>query len=61
MKRLKKDKKFYSDIAPDEIFLDAANLPKFNTNQFEGRIEKPIHTRTIILLSIFFIFGNLLS
>ena len=56
MKRLKKDKKFYSDIAPDEIFLDAANLPKFNTNQFEGRIEKPIHTRTIILLSIFFIF-----
>lgn len=30
------------DIAPDEIFLDSKNLPGFDRNQFEGRIEKPI-------------------
>ena len=29
-------------IDPDVIFLDSRNLPEFNTQQFEGRIEKPI-------------------
>ena len=30
---------------PDEIFLDSKNLPGFDKDQFEGRIEKPIsHT-----------------
>jgi penicillin-binding protein 2 len=43
------------DVEPDEIFLDAKNLPNFNTQQFEGRIEKPIPKRTISFLSIFFI------
>lgn len=37
----KKGKK-YSTIDPDEIFLDSQNLPDFNIDQFEGRIEKPI-------------------
>lgn len=40
------------DIDPDEIFLDAENLPKFNVNQFEGRIEKPISTNTFIFLGV---------
>jgi penicillin-binding protein 2 len=43
------------DIEPDEIFLDSENLPKFNTDQFEGRIEKSISSRTFI----FFGFGCL--
>ena len=42
------------DIAPDEIFLDSKNLPCFNTQQFEGRLEKPIPKRSIFLLGIFF-------
>lgn len=29
-------------IDPDEIFIDASNLPEFDTHQFEGRIEHPI-------------------
>ena len=29
-------------IDPDEILLDARNLPAFDTQQFEGRLEKPI-------------------
>ena len=30
------------DIDPDEIFLDSKNIPQFDTDQFEGRIEMPI-------------------
>lgn len=43
------------DIAPDEIFLDDRNLPKFDVHQFEGRIERPITDRTIITLGIVFL------
>lgn len=43
------------DIAPDEIFLDSKNLPNFNTQQFEGRLEKAIPKRSIYLLSFFFL------
>ncbi len=42
------------EIAPDEIFLDSKNLPQFNTQQFEGKIEKPIGKHIIALLGIFF-------
>lgn len=56
----KRKKRLYSDIAPDEIFLDAANLPDFDQNQFEGRIEKPIRSRTLLILGLsFFIIGSL--
>ncbi len=51
----KRKKRLYSDIAPDEIFLDAANLPEFNQDQFEGRIEKPICSRTIFILGMSFL------
>ncbi len=43
------------DIEPDEIFLDSSNLPQFNTDQFEGRIEQPISTTSLIVLGVFFI------
>ncbi|MEI7688737.1 MAG: penicillin-binding transpeptidase domain-containing protein [Candidatus Nomurabacteria bacterium] len=42
------------DIAPDEIFLDSKNLPCFNTQQFEGRLEKAIPKRSIFFLGVFF-------
>jgi penicillin-binding protein 2 len=44
-----------SEIEPDEIFLDSSNLPKFDQNQFEGRLEKPIQSRSVLYLSIFFL------
>ena len=44
-----------SDIAPDEIFLDSKNLPEFNTQQFEGRLEKAIPKKSIFSLGLFFI------
>ena len=40
------------DIAPDEIFLDAHNSPRFNRDQFEGRIERPIGRSAIWLFGI---------
>ncbi len=45
------------DIDPDEIFLDSKNLPGFDKDQFEGRIEKPISKMSIwgVLLSFFVI------
>ncbi|MEK7066444.1 MAG: penicillin-binding transpeptidase domain-containing protein [Patescibacteria group bacterium] len=43
-----------SDIDPDEIFLDSSNLPSFDTDLFEGRLEKPISRGAVILLGSFF-------
>ena len=40
-------------IDPDEIFLDSKNLENFDRQQFEGRIEKPISKKTILLLGSF--------
>jgi penicillin-binding protein 2 len=47
-------KRTYQEIAPDEIFLDSKNLPEFNTQQFEGRLEKPINHTSIMAVLIFF-------
>ncbi|MEK7118230.1 MAG: penicillin-binding transpeptidase domain-containing protein [Patescibacteria group bacterium] len=44
-----------ADIAPDEIFLDDRNIPEFDVQQFEGRIETPIERRTIFFLALAFI------
>jgi penicillin-binding protein 2 len=46
-----KKKKYGVDVEPDEIFLDAQNMPEFNTQQFEGRIERPISKISIIIFS----------
>ena len=48
-------KRNYKAIDPDEIFLDSKNLPKFDTNQFEGVIEKPISSSQIVFFSSFFL------
>lgn len=39
------------EIDPDEIFIDSSNLPAFDTDQFEGRFERPIGTRSFLILS----------
>lgn len=40
------------EVAPDEIFLDAKNIPKFDTQQLEGRLEQPISKSTVGMLGI---------
>lgn len=37
-------------IDPDEVFLDATNISNLNTNQMEGRIERPVSGVTFRLL-----------
>lgn len=45
-------------IEPDEIFLDAHNLPSFDRDRFQGRIEKPISKNTLFLIfGIFILVG----
>ncbi|MDD4803659.1 MAG: penicillin-binding transpeptidase domain-containing protein [Candidatus Pacebacteria bacterium] len=41
------------DIDPDEIFIDSENLPNFDVNQFEGRLEKSISRNTFIFFAFF--------
>lgn len=52
----RKNKKKYTNVDPDEIFLDSKNLPNFNTQQFEGRLETAIPKRSINLLGGTFLF-----
>ena len=50
---LKKKKRFNSQVAPDEIFLDSENIQNFDVQQFEGRIEKPVSKKSIYFLTTF--------
>jgi penicillin-binding protein 2 len=43
-----------AEIFPEDIFLDSSNLPQFDVDQFEGRIEKPIPHRNILAAGIIF-------
>jgi len=60
LKIFKKSKKVNSEVDPDEIFLDSKNLPNFDRQQFEGRIEKPIPKKTVASLGIFFLIITLI-
>lgn len=40
------------EIAPDEIFLDASNLPNFDSARLEGRLEKPLAEGNYLALTI---------
>src|SRR3989344_9082239 len=48
-------KRSYKDIDPDEIFLDSENLPKFDTHQFEGRVEHPTSRHTSSIFGAIFV------
>src|SRR3989339_140231 len=56
--RITKNKIKYKNnfVDPDEIFLDSQNLQNFDRQQFEGRIERPIPKKNILLLGILFLF-----
>lgn len=45
------------DIEPDEIFLDSANLPGFDRELFEGRLESPISYRVPYFIFALFLLG----
>lgn len=41
------------ELHPDEILLDARNLPSFDKQQFEGQLERPIAKRPLRILYVF--------
>ena len=57
-KRFFRRRKNTTPIDPDEIFLDSQNLPDFDTNQFEGRIEKPISSKVFLMMIFFVLFAG---
>ncbi len=38
------------EIFPEEILADSRNIPHFDTDQFEGRLERPISTANLFIL-----------
>jgi penicillin-binding protein 2 len=57
--RRKKSRRVY-EIAPEEIFLDASNLPEHDALQFEGRVERPVAVRAIFAVGLVFTLTALL-
>lgn len=44
----RKKRRVSGEIDPDEVLIDARNLPEFETERFEGRLEKPISKQAIV-------------
>ncbi len=53
---LRRRRRHYEPLDPDQVMLDSSNLPSFDNQQFEGRIERPIPKTTLYWLFGFFIF-----
>ncbi|HTH92868.1 MAG TPA: penicillin-binding transpeptidase domain-containing protein [Candidatus Paceibacterota bacterium] len=58
----KRKKRLVAELHPDEILLDVNNLPEFDRQQFEGRMEKPIGKSSfnalfgvMIVVALFFV------
>ena len=54
-KSFNRSRRINRNITPDDIFIDSKNLPEFDEDQFEGRIEKSISKKVIIFVGCFFI------
>lgn len=54
----RKKRVYGKELHPDEILLDVNNLPAFDRQQFEGRMERPLSKRSFtILLSVMVVVG----
>ncbi len=53
--KIKSDRYINAEIAPDEIFMDSRNIPRFDTQQFEGRLERPIGRFSLIIILFSFL------
>ncbi len=59
--RRKKSRKnfFPDDISPDEVFLDSKNIPEFDRQQLEGRMEKPVRSDLFLFAGFLFLAAGL--
>src|SRR5690606_1172901 len=53
LRRKFKKKKLHT-LDPDQIFLDDRNLPSFDNQQFEGRMEKPLPKKVFLFTGVLF-------
>ena len=60
MMRKQRNRYKSQDINPEEIFIDSENLPNFDNDQFEGRMEKPISVKSILFIGSVFMIVSLL-
>lgn len=53
-------KRKHHEIDPEDVFLDSHNIPTFNVNQLEGRIERPLPSwlSYVMFIGVFLIFGG---
>ncbi|MCA9356215.1 hypothetical protein KC852_01705 [Candidatus Nomurabacteria bacterium] len=58
MRFFKKRRKYNLEIDPEDILLDAHNIPSFDKQQFEGKLERPISKRSVYFISIFFLLAG---
>ena len=49
---IRRKSKRTTEINPDEILIDASNVAEFDRDQFEGRIERPLGSRTLFMASM---------
>lgn len=47
MRFFSRKRRFPTEIAPEDIFIDSTNLPRLNEESLEGRVERPISARAI--------------
>jgi penicillin-binding protein 2 len=44
------------EIDPEDVFIDSANLPRFEKDRFQGKIEKPMGGRTFFFFKLVLLF-----
>ena len=47
----RRKKRIKSEIHPDEILIDSKNIGEFDTDRFEGRIERPLGRRSFLSIA----------
>jgi penicillin-binding protein 2 len=52
MAGFRKKRKWSEAVETYEVFVDSQNLPQFNSQQMEGKIEKPISKRSLMFLGL---------
>lgn len=52
---MKKKFRKNAEISLDEIILDSKNIPGFDTERFEGRLEFPLDRKTLKIISVLFL------
>jgi penicillin-binding protein 2 len=50
-----KRRRFSHEIDPDEVLLDAHNLPQFDKHRFQGRLERPLGKSSGVVLAVLFL------